>query len=134
MKRDRHKIAAHSIINASTTRVGKSGISIIKIIDAYKTKVLSFPYHFALFTESVFRIVIYPKSAMMNSFAQNNATSHNIFGYFKERHIMSVPCVSLSAIGSRIFPKSDIILHFLAIIPSATSVSPDKIIIAVAAR
>ena len=98
----------------------------------YIIKVLNLPYHFALLMVSVFLSTKHPPIKSVASLMNIITISAAIQRYLITRQISIAACVSLSATGSINFPKSDIMLNFLAILPSTTSVIPEIIITTVA--
>ena len=76
--------------------------------------------------ETATECVIDARYVGANNVLGKETISRSISLCFIVRQSSTAPWVSLSAMGSRILPKSETIFHFRAIKPSITSVTPDK--------
>ena len=113
-------------IRAFDQQAGISNHNTWIIIMLYSKTVVIFPYHFAPYTTFVFRIASKLKMPVNTSFAISTKNGIAIRGNLESKQPSIAICVSLSAIGSRAFPRSLIMQNLLAIIPSTISVKPDR--------
>ena len=104
-------ITAPTLINImSETFIGMLYQIICVTIMVYSKTVVSFPCQSAPCTSPLDLILKSPVTPITVSFTAIKIKMYNIFGNLLTKQSKMAACVNLSATGSRIFPKSEIIL------------------------
>ena len=103
----------------------KIGQTICKHMIKYNATVANFPCHSAPVSSSALLNNTKRRINEIVSLTIKIPNGNHITGNCVKRQINTMPCVTLSATGSINFPKSVIMLNFLAINPSTISVNPE---------